>query len=281
MAWRAWCRWMRTARSAGRRDAVLDRFACPVCGYSMQRTRTAPVLLQQPGRRLPELRRPRREAVLRSGARGAHPGAEPAGGAIRGWDRRNAYYFQMLSALAKHYVRHRARPFELPERSGGILHGSGEEDRVHLHHGQRRAASPQASLRGHPAQPRAPLPRDRLGMVREELAKFLSRLRKPCPDCAGTRLNRAARHVFVATSRSAAVTTMSVARALAFFDHLQLPGWRGEIAAKIVKEIQNACASWSTSASTTCRSTAAPTPCRAARRSASASPARSARAWSA
>ena len=75
------------------------------------------------------------------------------------------------------------------------------------------------------------------GMVREELAKFLST--QPCPDCKGTRLNTAARNVFVSGKSIPEVTTMSVGHALEFFAALNLEGWRGEIAAKVVKEIQN------------------------------------------
>jgi len=74
-------------------------------------------------------------------------------------------------------------------------------------------------------------------MVREELARYLST--QPCPECAGTRLNVAARNVFVSGQSIAAVATMAVGQAIAFFEALDLPGWRGEIASKVVKEIQN------------------------------------------
>ncbi|MGN0862223.1 MAG: excinuclease ABC subunit UvrA, partial [Stenotrophomonas koreensis] len=71
--------------------------------------------------------------------------------------------------------------------------------------------------------------------VREELAKYISQ--RPCPECNGARLNRAARHVFVADRPLSDIVTLPIGEALAFFQHLHLPGWRGEIASKIVKEI--------------------------------------------
>ena len=71
--------------------------------------------------------------------------------------------------------------------------------------------------------------------VREELAKYLSV--QPCPACEGTRLSQASRNVFVSDHSLPAITSLSVGRALAFFEALDLPGWRGEIAAKVVKEI--------------------------------------------
>ena len=74
-------------------------------------------------------------------------------------------------------------------------------------------------------------------MVREELAKYLSI--QPCPDCHGTRLNTAARNVFISDRSIPEITSMSISQALEFFDNLQLTGWRGEVAAKIFKEIRD------------------------------------------
>jgi excinuclease ABC subunit A len=85
--------------------------------------------------------------------------------------------------------------------------------------------------------------------VREELARYIST--QPCPDCHGTRLNEAARHVFVDEHNLPALTAMAVEQSLAFFEQLELPGKRGEIAVKIVKEINERLRSWSTSGSTT------------------------------
>ena len=75
------------------------------------------------------------------------------------------------------------------------------------------------------------------GTVREELAKYLSS--QPCPECEGTRLNEAARHVFIDNEPLPRISALSVGRALSFFSNLKLTGWRGEIASKVVKEIND------------------------------------------
>ncbi len=118
-----------------------------------------------------------------------------------------------------------------------LLYGSGEEQ-VEFRYldGQGRHVQAQAHVRGHRAEPRAPLRETESLTVREELAKYLNN--RPCPDCGGTRLNRAARHVFVAGRGLPQVTSLSVAaRAASSSRNSRLEGWRGEIAAKIVKEI--------------------------------------------
>ena len=87
------------------------------------------------------------------------------------------------------------------------------------------------------SQSRAPLPRNRIGAVREELAKFLNS--QACPDCGGTRLNRSARHVFILRASLPEITRLSVGHAREFFDSMKLEGWRATIAEKIVKEISD------------------------------------------
>ena len=117
------------------------------------------------------------------------------------------------------------------------------------------------------------------GAVREELAKFQST--QPCETCKGKRLNVAARNVFVQDKPLPEIASLSVVAALEFFAGLRLKGWRAEIADKIVKEIHNRLKFLATWGSATCRSTAAPTRCAAAKRSAFGSRARSARGSSA
>ncbi len=217
-----------------------DRFACPVCSFSIAELEPRLFSFNNPagacagcdGLGVKQFFDP--ERVVR------YPDLSLAGGAIRGWDRRNAWYFSMLQSLAKHYRFDSELPFrELPERIQQILlHGSGEES-IQFSYTTGNGAS---IRRKHPFEGILPNLERRYretdsGMVREELARFLSS--QPCPECAGTRLNTAARHVYVSDKSIAAVTTMSVAHALEFFQNLQLEGWRGEIAAKVVKEIQN------------------------------------------
>ncbi|MBL8198188.1 MAG: excinuclease ABC subunit UvrA [Chromatiales bacterium] len=217
-----------------------DRFACPVCSFSIAELEPRLFSFNNPagacascdGLGVKQFFDP--ERVVRN------PELSLAGGAIRGWDRRNAWYFSMLQSLAKHYKFDSEQPFgELPERIRNILlHGSGEEV-IQFSYITGNGAS---IRRKHPFEGILPNLERRYretdsGMVREELAKFLSS--QPCPECAGTRLNTAARHVYISDQSIAAVSTMSVSHALAFFRELQLEGWRGEIAAKVVKEIQN------------------------------------------
>src|SRR5690606_27300495 len=157
---------------------------------------------------------------------------------IRGWDRRTAYYFALMQSLARHYKFDVETPWqELSEKHRNVvLYGSGEQKiefryvntsggtfrRTHKWEG----VIPNLERRYRETESIA---------VREELAKYLSN--QPCPDCLGTRLNRAARHVFVAEKTLPELASMSVADALQFSRELTLAGWRGEIAAKIVKEI--------------------------------------------
>jgi excinuclease ABC subunit A len=161
-----------------------------------------------------------------------------AEGAVRNWDRRNTYYYQMIQSLADHYGFDPEQPFDdLPDIAKEvILFGSGRE------------AIPFTSLsaRGTPVVQRhrfeGVIPnmerryRETDSMsVREELSKYQAN--KPCPECNGARLNLAARNVFVADHPLPDLTSLPIRRAVAFFEALSLPGHRGEVATKIVKEI--------------------------------------------
>ena len=169
-----------------------------------------------------------------------HPHLSLAGGAVRGWDRRNAYYFQMIRSLAEHFGFDIDTPYEdLPEKiRKTVLWGSGEE-KIEFHYFNERGGT---SSRKHRFEGIIPNMERRYretesSMVREELAKYLST--KPCSSCDGTRLNRAARNVFVTDTSLPEAAHMSVGNAKTFFEELSLPGRRGEIANKIVKEVSD------------------------------------------
>ncbi|MDX1444285.1 MAG: excinuclease ABC subunit UvrA, partial [Gammaproteobacteria bacterium] len=169
-----------------------------------------------------------------------NPDLSLAGGAVRGWDRRNAYYFQMIRSLSEHYGFDMDTPFnELPENIRQVvLWGSGN-DKIEFHYFNERGG---ATSRKHRFEGIIPNMERRYretesSMVREELAKYLST--KPCSACGGTRLNRAARNVFVADTSLPEAAHMSVGHAKDFFEQLSLPGRRGEIAAKINKEVSD------------------------------------------
>ena len=211
-----------------------SRHACPVCGYSVPPLEPKLFSFNNPAGACPgcdglgveEFFDPQRVVL--------HPHLSLAGGAVRGWDRRNEHYFQLIQALSRHYGFDIETPWtELPEQVRQVLlHGSGSESIEFTEHGARRAR------RRHPFEGIVPNLTRRYRetsspMVREELARYLSL--RPCPDCHGTRLNRAARCVFVAEQSLPAVAHLTVGRALEFLRGLSLAGWRGEVAARIVK----------------------------------------------
>ncbi|HRP88351.1 MAG TPA: excinuclease ABC subunit UvrA, partial [Gammaproteobacteria bacterium] len=217
-----------------------DRFACPVCGYSIPELEPRLFSFNNPagacatcdGLGVQQFFDPERVA--------AHPHLSLAGGAIRGWDRRNAYYFQLVNSLAEHYQFDVETPFEqLPAKIRKVvLFGSGSETIEFAYFDGRGGKS----RRKHRFEGIIPNMERRYretesGTVRDELSKYLGT--HPCPSCKGTRLNEAARHVFVAERGLADVTATAVGAALDFFSALELPGWRGEVARKIVKEIKD------------------------------------------
>jgi excinuclease ABC subunit A len=216
-----------------------NKYACPHCGYSLSELEPRLFSFNNP-----------KGACQQCDGLGVKPYFDPrlivhnpqlslAGGAVRGWDRRNAYYYQIISSLADHYGFDPEQPFaKLPQTVKDVIfYGSGKEAiafknltargtyeiRTHafegiVHNMERRYRETDSSL------------------VREELVKYMGA--KPCPDCEGARLNRDARHVFVAGRNLPELTGLPIRRGLDFFETLQLPGQRGEVAAKIVKEIR-------------------------------------------
>lgn len=163
-----------------------------------------------------------------------------AGGAIRGWDRRTTYYFQLLTALADHYGFDVEKPFSSLSKKHRdvILYGSGRQaiDFIYISHKGTELK------RRHPFEGVIPNMRRRYretesNAVREDLAKYL--VQKPCIVCQGSRLNIAARHVFIADKNLPAIVDLSIGEAKAFFADLTLSGHRGEIAKKILKEVND------------------------------------------
>jgi len=215
-----------------------DLFACPVCGYSIPELEPRMFSFNNPagacgscdGLGVRQFFDPERVA--------SQPHLSLAGGAIRGWDRRNTYYFQLIQCLADHYRFDIEQPFqELPKAlRKKVLFGSGDEV-IEFRYLDGRGGTMKRKHRFEGIIPNMErrYRETESNTVREELAKYLSV--QACPKCEGTRLNGAARNVFVDECSIPEITSMSVGQALRFFDQLQLPGWRGEIAGKIVKEI--------------------------------------------
>ncbi|GAB3749646.1 excinuclease ABC subunit UvrA [Lysobacter olei] len=215
-----------------------SKYSCPVCEYSLPELEPRLFSFNSPvgacptcdGIGVAQFFDPARVVV--------HPELSLAAGAVRGWDRRNAYYFQLIQSLAKHYdFKVDTHWQDLPEDvRQAVLFGSGEEqiqftyltEGGSKHQRKHRFEGIVPNLERRYRETESPA-------VREELSKYISE--RACTECGGARLNRAARNVFVAERPLPDIVVMPVDEALAFFRGLNLPGWRGEIATKIVKEI--------------------------------------------
>ncbi len=213
------------------------RFACSVCGWSLNELEPRLFSFNNPAGACPRCAGLGVELFFDPDKVVVHPDLSLAGGAVRGWDRRNAFYFQMIRSLAAHYRFDVETPWvRLPEQIKQlILYGSGEEAIAFkpLHPGTGVRVQPfEGILRNMERRYRE----TDSATVREELARYLSE--RPCPECGGGRLNEAARHVFVGDYNLPAIEAMPIGSALHLFETLALPGQRGAIAAKIIAEIQ-------------------------------------------
>src|SRR5688572_28538555 len=168
----------------------------------------------------------------------AYPHLSLAGGAIKSWDRKNAYYYALITAMAKHFKFDPEMPWEnLSKKAQQVmLFGSGNEEvEFRYVHGNGRTTKKKHHFEGIiPNLERRYKETDSLP-VREELAKYLGS--QPCPDCMGSRLNRTARHVFVGSHSLPSIAHLTVGDARLLFQSLDVAGWRAEVADKIVKEV--------------------------------------------
>ena len=214
-------------------------FACPSCGYSIEELEPRLFSFNNPAGACETCDGLGVQQRFDVNKVVAHPELSLAAGAVRGWDRRNSYYFQMLQSLARHYGFDPETPWrELPETVRQIiLYGSGNES-IHFdyHNHLGRRVNKEHPFEGVINNMQRRYRESDSSAVREELARYLST--HPCPDCKGARLNQAARHVFVADASLPQVTARAVGDCLSFFESLELPGQRGKIADKIVREIR-------------------------------------------
>jgi excinuclease ABC subunit A len=215
------------------------RFACPSCGYSLQELEPRLFSFNNPAGACPECDGIGNQQFFDPDRVVSNPHLSLAGGAIRGWDRRNAYYFSIITALAEHYGLDIEIPFEeLDDNIKNILlYGSGKE-KIEFHypgHRGRRGKKRTQAFEGVLHNMERRYRETESNVVREELAKYLSQ--QACPACHGSRLNKAARHVFIEDKTLPEISAMPIVKTLEFFTGLSLDGKRGEIAAKINNEI--------------------------------------------
>jgi excinuclease ABC subunit A len=214
------------------------KFACPDCGHSLSELEPRLFSFNNPagacetcdGLGIDQFFDPDRIVV--------NPDVSLAGGAIRGWDRRSVYYFHMLKSLAKHYQFDIEKPFEKLSKKvqNTILYGSGKtkieftysNDRGDVMQRNHRfeGVIPNMQRRYHETESMA---------VREELQKYMTK--QSCPSCDGSRLKQEARFVLIKKRNLPSLTRLPIDEAFEFFSKMKLPGKRGKIAEKILKEI--------------------------------------------
>jgi len=216
------------------------RYACPQCGYSISELEPRLFSFNNPAGACPSCDGLGVRQYFDPARVVSEPGLALPAGAIRGWDRRNAFYFSMLESLARHYKFDIDTPFEeLPKKIRDvILHGSGQEMINFAYHSERGGTH----KRKHAFEGVIPNMERRYretdsNTVREELAKYLGA--QPCEECGGSRLRIEARHVTIDGKAIHDLTRLPIGGTLDFFKHLRLEGARREIADKIAKEIQS------------------------------------------
>ncbi len=215
------------------------KFACPVCDYSINELEPRMFSFNNPAGACPGCDGLGVKQYFDPDRIVQFPEASISEGAIRGWDRRNFYYYQMLASLADHYGFDVDTPWQKLKKAYRevLLYGSGDDDILFQYTNDRG----DIYQRQHPFEGIVNNMERRYretesNSVREELAKYISN--QPCPDCGGTRLRRESRHVYVDNRTLAELTELPVGEGFRYFSSLSLPGRQGQIAEKILKEIQ-------------------------------------------
>ncbi len=229
-----------------------NRFACPVCSYSLPELEPRLFSFNSPVGACPHCDGLGQVIAFDPERVVAFPSLSMAAGAIKGWDKRNAYTFSMIESVAKHYGFDVDTPFEQlsDEARRVLLHGSGAQEVEFIYSAEGGKGRVRSVKRWHPFEGILPNFERRFRetdsvAVREDLARYQAA--RPCPQCEGTRLRREARHVRMAAagdtepSRGKAIYEIeraTLADALAYFETLQLSGAKAEIADKVVREIR-------------------------------------------
>lgn len=214
-------------------------FACPHCGYSVPELEPRLFSFNNPAGACPTCDGLGVQQFFDESRVVQNESISLAGGAVKGWDRRNFYYYQMLTSLAKHYKFDIETPYEdLPQKIKDIvMHGSGKEE-IEFQYMNDRG---DMVIRKHPFEGilnnMARRYKETESMsVREELAKNISN--RPCADCGGSRLRPEARNVYIGSINLPQISEKSIGESLEFFQGLTLTGQKAQIAEKILKEIK-------------------------------------------
>ncbi|WP_461520171.1 excinuclease ABC subunit UvrA [Porticoccus sp.] len=217
-----------------------SRFACPICNYSIDELEPRMFSFNNPAGACPGCDGLGVKQFFDIDRVVQHPEVSIAEGAIRSWDRKNLFYFNMLTSLADHYGFDINAPFQdlTPQHQQVVLFGSGEEvitfnyvnDKGTVfkrsHHFEGIVPNMERRYRETESQ-----------MVREDLTKYLST--QSCPECKGARLCKAARYVFIDEKTLPEVGKVPVGELADYYEQLTLTGSRGQIAEKILKEIRD------------------------------------------
>ena len=229
------------------------KFACPVCHYSLAELEPRLFSFNSPVGACPSCDGLGHREFFDPARVVAFPSLSLASGAIKGWDRRNGYYFSMLESVARHYKFDIDAPFESLDAAlqSAVLQGSGEEEIKFNYTMESGQQTGKKLSRKHPFEGIIPNMARRFretdsALVRDELTRY--RNMQPCPDCGGTRLRREARNVFLVSAPPVdgseptrtpifEISHVTLRECLAYFQTLQLRGAKAEIADKIVREI--------------------------------------------
>ena len=218
--------------------AFSSRFACPVCGYSLAELEPRMFSFNNPAGACPTCDGLGVQQYFDPDKLISHPELSLAEGVIKGWDRRNIYYFTQLQALAKHYDFELETPWqELAQHDREmILNGSGNEQIPFVYVGDRgRKVTREHAFEGVLPNMQRRYRETESNMVRDDLAKYIAV--QPCATCSGSRLRKESRHVYVDDHNIAEIVRFPIGEAWRYFANLSLPGRKGEIADKIVHEI--------------------------------------------